>query len=95
MHHPFLFISHDDGYDHIGIIKKIEGQNNKYCLINNPDSFDSVTELVEHYHHFPVKGPKFEQKLTTPVSIKVYISNLLFLFSIFSSPIYFSSLLSH
>lgn len=85
--YPFLFISHDDGYVHIGIIKKFEGQNTKYYLPNNPDSFDSVTELVEHYQQFPVKGPKFEQKLTIPVSIKVgmhlyfqLIVSLLYLF---------------
>lgn len=66
-----FFSSHESKINEFGIFKKSEGEKIKYYLLNNPDSFDSLTELVEFYCRFPLKGPKFEQILTTPIPKKV------------------------
>ena len=66
-----FFSSHDSKINEFGIFKKFEGEKIKYYILNNPDSFDSLTELVEFYCRFPLKGPKFEQILTTPIPKKV------------------------
>ena len=66
-----FFFSHDNKCNEFGIFEKFEGQKIKYYLLNNPELFDSVTELVEYYCRFPLKGPKFEQILTTPIPKKV------------------------
>lgn len=66
-----FFSSYDSKCNEFVIFKKSEEQKIKYFFLNNPDSFDSLTELVEYYCRFPLKGPKFEQILTTLIPKKV------------------------